>query len=227
MSKVKNFFIDVKNNWNESKSSKLAKILSFVFGLLFGLIGIILVAIWKYIFSNNEEVNKHCIKLAIIGAITKFIICSKIIAMQMFGWSFPINSHNEKPIFHKPHHHFVRTMNDFDSFFTRNFIEIDRAFEEAFENQERMFSNAMKEMENFEKEAQKNTKRTKKVSIDKDGTKKTIIEEQNPRFYKKVVMKERGFEKQDIDEKKADDKTKKREDKKQEKRKNKKEDRRK
>ena len=201
MAKVKEFFSNIKDNWNENKTSKLVKILSFVCGLLFGIVGIILVAIWKYIFSNNEEVNKHCIKLSIIGAIAKLIIMTKLCAVHMFGFGFPFND-LEKQNFYHPKHHYTKQI-DKDDFFDINFREMERDMEQAFRQQERIFNSFFR---NFERQFNngvkpKDIKRTEKVSVDKDGYQTTKIEEKSPNSYKKVVIKEKYFNDKESDKK--------------------------
>ena len=194
MSKIKDFFISIKENWNENKTSKLVKILSFVFGLLFGIIGIILVAIWKYIFSNNEEVNKHCIKLSIIGAIAKLVILTKFCAMHMFGFAFPFNNF-EKPNFHHPKHYFAKPM-EREDFFDMSFKEMEHDIEKAFRKREQIFNSFFYDFEkqfNNDKKKSKDVKRTEKVYVDKDGFETKKIEEKSPNSYKKVVIKEKYF----------------------------------
>ena len=193
MTKVKEFFSNIKDNWNENKTSKLVKILSFVCGLLFGIVGIILVAIWKYIFSNNEEVNKHCIKLSIIGAIAKLIIMTKLCAIHMFGFGFPFNNFN-KSVAYKPMAR-IATPIEGDDFFDMSFKEMEYNMKKAFEQQERIFNSFFR---NFERQFNngvkpKDIKRTEKVSVDKDGYQTTKIEEKSPNSYKKVVIKEKYF----------------------------------
>ena len=79
MSKFGNFFsksIDkVKkirtNDWPDERVNKWAKIASFFTGFIFNLLGIIAVAVWKYIFCNNENKSKYCVRIAAWSRITR------------------------------------------------------------------------------------------------------------------------------------------------------------
>ena len=79
MSKIKDCYYNIKDNWNEEKTAKTAKIISFFAGLFGNILGIILVAIWKYVFANNSEKSKYCVRIAFIGWLTNVVICFKFL----------------------------------------------------------------------------------------------------------------------------------------------------
>ena len=90
MSKFGNFFsksIDkVKkirtNDWPDERVNKWAKIASFFTGFIFNLLGIIAVAVWKYIFCNNENKSKYCVRIAILGMVAEIVLFAKFFAFS-------------------------------------------------------------------------------------------------------------------------------------------------
>ena len=200
MSKFGNFFsksIDkVKkirtNDWPDERVNKWAKIASFFTGFIFNLLGIIAVAVWKYIFCNNENKSKYCVRIAILGMVAELILCAKFFTFSTFGPSFKHFFKPEpKPVYIEDiFNSEMRRMNDV---FEASRREFDRAMKYHEEEMNKMIAEqakmaqAAKEGKNVE--VSKDGKVVKKVENKNKRYKETTIEK-TPSGFKKVVKEE-------------------------------------
>jgi len=195
--KVKSCCVGIKENWNENKTAKAVKILCFFVGFFFNIIGIICVAVWKYIFSNPEK-SKYCIRMAFLGMVAEIVLCAKIFTYVLFpSFSSNINRaiadeikapkiermHKYKPVHHVGFY--------FDDFFDKEFERMHRAFEEQQAMFDRMFSDHEQEMKRIEKEME-NKHNNKDINIKKEiktenGFETKTIEKTGPNSYSQHV----------------------------------------
>ena len=190
MNKIKSFFSKVYNIAKES--NKTARILSFCIGFCFNFLGIIFVAVWKLIFSKDEVKNKYCIRLSILGFITKVIVCSKIFSLLVFSNlftndNFSDTNKNIKHRYHKPVH--ISVFNDFDKEFGRMHRRMNRMFEEQQRIFDEMFNDSIEEQQMIEREFDKLEKsnpqdvKVKKEVKNENGFETTTIEKTSPNAY--------------------------------------------
>lgn len=189
------FFKKVKN-LEDQKKHKIAKILSFAIGACFDFLGIIFVAIWKYLFCDKEENSKYCIRLSIFGMIVKCIICAKLFSFMPTFISSKIEADLQKPL--SLHKH----INQEEPFFVESFVDDDvfnfdfnidkeiKKINDSFKKQNALMNKAFKQLRN---EIDKNEKKEeKKINVKKNvkrenGFETTTIEKTGPQFYQKNV----------------------------------------
>jgi len=206
MSKIKDFFTDVKLNWNEEKTARTLRIVSFFVGLCFNVIGIICIAIWKYVFCNNSEKTKHCIKIAILGWITGGIVCIKLFLHDPYYFM----EKQIKKIYKKSPTKIEKVYTDayFDNEIeqmNRNFEKQRRVFNRFFDamieentkqiqEEQRIMMNEVKNKNVVEEQViedeSKQNKTIKKVIDHKNGYETTVIEEKSPNSSYKIVTTE-------------------------------------
>ena len=190
MKKIKEI---VSNAYEVAKNSnKTAKIISFFVGFFFNIIGIIAVAVWKLIFSKDEKKNKYCIRLSILGLITKVVIFSKIFSFLLFSNLFTDGNWGDKGKGWKYSNHRpakISVFDDFDREFARMHKRMNRIFEEQQKVFDDMFDGATKEQIALEKEMKNiEEKHNKDVQIKKEvknenGFETTTIEKTSPNSY--------------------------------------------
>ena len=212
MSKFGNFFsksIDkVKkirtNDWPDERVNKWAKIASFFTGFIFNLLGIIAVAVWKYIFCNNENKSKYCVRIAILGMVAELICFCKFAPMTMFsnpvfgdhfiGKYTRVRDRHPRPaqpvfvddVFNAE----MRRMNDVFEASRREFDRVMKHHEEEMNKmmaEQAKMAQAAKEGKNVE--VSKDGKVVKKVENRNKRYKETTIEK-TPGGFKKVVKEE-------------------------------------
>ena len=190
MSKVKSFFVNVYNVLKNS--NKTAKIASFFVGFCFNFLGIIFVAVWKLIFSKDEVKNKYCIRLSILGFITKVLICSKIFLFLLFSNLFTDNGFGDKGKMIKHRHYkpvHISVFNDFDKEFGRMHRRMNRMFEEQQRIFDEMFNDSIEQQKMFDSEFDKIEKsnpqdvKVKKEVKNENGFETTTIEKTSPNAY--------------------------------------------
>ena len=192
MSKFGNFFsksLDkVKkirtNDWPDERVDKWAKIASFFTGFIFNLLGIIAVAVWKYIFCNNENKSKYCVRIAILGMVAEIVLFAKFFAFSTFGPSFKHFFKPEpKPVYIEDiFNSEMRRMNDV-------FEASRREFDRAMKAQEEEFNKIMADQAKAVANIEKGDNKVKKVEKKRNGYKETTIEK-TPGGFKKVVKEE-------------------------------------
>ena len=194
-------------NLDDKKKHKIAKIISFSIGAIFDIIGVIIVAVWKYLFCGKEENSKYCIRLSIFGMIVKYIICAKLMFSSMFptlDYSTKIlynNNNNNKKI-EKPffvEQSFEDDFFDFD--FNREIYKMNKAFKKHKAFIDKMFQNQVNELEKFDKKDENlNVKKDVKVE---NGFETTTVEKTGPNsYYKDVKIKYIGDKKNNSKSKK-------------------------
>ena len=188
MSKSSNIKTKISNFYETAKeSNKTARIISFFAGFIFNILGIIAVAVWKLIFSKSEEKNKYCIRLSILGLITKIIIFSKFLSFLFLSNIFDDKGFNHH-FKHKPVVHSI-AFGDFDREFARMHRRMNRVFEEQQKVFDEMFNDAVEEQVAFENEIKKIEKEDPKdVKVNKEvknenGFETTTIEKTSPNSY--------------------------------------------
>ena len=186
MSKVKSAILKVGSKLKEQ--NRVSKIVCFFIGFFFNLLGIICVAIWKYIFCNNSEKTKYCTRASMLGMLTNLIVCCKIFSFIMFH---PFNKKDLKPV--KYPVNITDNSVFFEDFFDREMMRMNK----IIENQYRMFDKAFLEQEKeFEKYQKQNSGKKedknirKEIRNDKNGYQETIIEKTSPNSYEKIIKKE-------------------------------------
>lgn len=172
-------------------SNKTAKIISFFVGFFFNIIGVIAVAVWKLIFSKDEKKNKYCIRLSILGFITKLLIFSKICSFLLFSNIFPNDFGNKsktiKHIYHRPVH--ISVFDDFGREFGRMHRRMNKMFEEQQRIFDDMFDESIEEQKIMEKEFDRLEKakpqdvQVKKEVKNENGFETTTIEKTTPNSY--------------------------------------------
>lgn len=192
MSKIKDCYYNIKDNWNEEKTAKTAKIISFFAGLFGNILGIILVAIWKYVFANNSEKSKYCVRIAFIGWLTNVVICFKFFMSDPFYF---MNKKMEKMYKKAP----ISVEKVYiDDFFDREFEEMNKSFKRQRKMFDQFFDFATNEAKNIEQnnknvkieEKNNQSKTTKKVIKEDNGFETTIIEETSPIGYTKITTRQ-------------------------------------
>ena len=190
MSKSSNIKTKISNFYETAKeSNKTARIISFFAGFIFNILGIIAVAVWKLIFSKSEEKNKYCIRLSILGLITKIIIFSKFLSFLFLSNMF--DDKGFKHHHHKPRPAIYRSFgfDEFDREFARMHRRMNRVFEEQQKVFDEMFNDAIEEQVAFENEIKKIEKeKPKDVKVNKEvknenGFETTTIEKTSPNSY--------------------------------------------
>ena len=191
MSKFGNFFnksIDkVKkirtNDWPDERVNKWAKIASFFTGFIFNLLGIIAVAVWKYVFCNNENKSKYCVRIAILGMIAEVVLFAKFFAFSTFGPSLKYFFKPEpKPVYIEDiFNSEMRRMNDV---FEASRREFDRAMKYHEEEMNKMIAEQAK-MAQAAKDG-------KNVEVSKDGKVVKKVENKNKRYKKTTIEKTPG-----------------------------------
>ena len=191
MSKFGNFFsksIDkVKkfrtNDWPDERVNKWAKIASFFTGFIFNILGIIAVAAWKYIFCNNENKSKYCVRIAILGMIAELILCAKFFAFSTFGPSLKYFFKPEpKPVYIEDiFNSEMRRMNDV-------FEASRREFDKAMKYHEEEMNKMIAEQAKIAKDA----KEGKNVEVLKDGNVVKKVENKNKRYKETTIEKTPG-----------------------------------
>ena len=195
--KVKSCCVSIKENWNENKTAKAVKILCFFVGFFFNIIGIICVAVWKYIFSNPEK-SKYCIRMAFLGMVAEIVLCAKIFTYVLFpSFSSNINRaiadeikapkiermHKYKPVHHVGFY--------FDDFFDKEFERMHRAFEEQQAIFDEMFYENRKEMDRIAKKMDKEFSgkdvQVKKEVKNENGFETKTIEKTSPNGYSQHI----------------------------------------
>ena len=199
MSKVKGACIKVgsaiKSGWHNANKIRIMRFLAFCAGFLFNILGIIGVAVWKYIFCSDENKCKYCIRLSIFGMLTEIILCTKclfVTSVPMYDYSFPMwgndfmNSANKM---------ISRNMRDFDREFAR--IEkkmardkrmLERQIEDAVKsNHQPMNNNGNINVVACEGDKCKDvTPEVKRTRSEKDGWINETITETTPHSYMQI-----------------------------------------
>ena len=178
MSKIKNACMKIgsaiKSGWQETNKVRVVRLLAFCIGFIFNILGIIGVAVWKYIFCNDDKKYKYCIRLSIFGMLTEIILCTKCLFVSsapMYDFAFGGND------FMKSANRIMeRNMRDFD----RDFARIERQMVKDRKQLERQIEKAMKENNN--------------ISTNKDGIKTAgvICENGNCKDIKPEVKRTRS-----------------------------------
>ena len=132
--KILEFFkriISCINGLEENTKSRIVKIICFFCGLFFSVVGVFVVAIWKWIFSSKDEKNKYCIRLALLGFLLKILFFSHSL---LFGAYYP-NMHNfNKAFFGKKYDKNLNKSLENDFFEDFNDFEINDNFDEFKDN---------------------------------------------------------------------------------------------
>ena len=193
MTKIKDLYVKIGDKfakvkaWEDGKKHKAAKIISFFVGAFFDLFGVIIVAIWKYLFCSKEENSKYCVRLSIFGMILKCIIFTKL----LFATSLPFFANAESNV-NKGHKYYLEEPFSDDDFFNFSFNvghEIDKMhkrFERQNEMMNAMFREHEKEMKKIEERESKNINFKKEVKTD-NGYETTTVEKTGPNIYSKSV----------------------------------------
>ena len=211
---LKNFFKKIEN-LEDTKKHKIAKIISFVVGACFDFLGIVAVAIWKYLFCSKEQNSKYCIRLSIFGMIVKYIVFAKL----LFSFTLPVFAKKIETYYNKPYSFSnYETPNNYkinnkktkysykipyeeEPFFLESFnddifdfsFDMDRELKkinESFKKQTAIMNKIIKEQQD---EIDKiNAQKEKKLNIKKDvktenGYETTTIEKTGPNIYQKSV----------------------------------------
>lgn len=193
MTNFKNLYMKIKEKFarvsmlEDTKKHKMAKIISFLLGTFFDLFGVLLVAIWKYLFCNKEENSRYCIRLSMFGMILKFLVCSKM----LFTTNLPFFTEKKQNVRKIQQHGTTESLFD-DDFFTFS-IDIDKEINkinQRFQKMNEIFDRAMaeqeKEMQQITSRENKDSNVKKEVKIE-NGYKTTTLEKTSPRSYTKSV----------------------------------------
>ena len=186
MSKVKSAILKVGSKLKEQ--NRASKIVCFFIGFFFNLLGIICVAIWKYIFCNNSEKTKYCTRASMLGMLTNLIVCCKIFSFIMFH---PFNKKDLKPV--KYPVNITDNSVFFEDFFDREMMRMNKIIENQYKMFDKAFLEQEKEFEKYQKQnsGKKEDKNIRKeIRNDKNGYQETIIEKTSPNSYEKIIKKE-------------------------------------
>ena len=186
MSKVKSAILKVGSKLKEQ--NRVSKIVCFFIGFFFNLLGIICVAIWKYIFCNNSEKTKYCTRASMLGMLTNLIVCCKIFSFIMFH---PFNKKDLKPVKHPVN--ITDNSVFFEDFFDREMMRMNKIIENQYKMFDKAFLEQEKEFEKYQKQnsGKKEDKNIRKeIRNDKNGYQETIIEKTSPNSYEKIIKKE-------------------------------------
>ena len=198
MNKIKSFILNIKTNWTEEKTAKSFKITSFFIGFFFNILGIIFVALLKYIVFTDEKKNKYCIRLAVLGFIAETMICTKLFSfwlLKQFN-ADELASKQYKPT--KIEKTYKQKPNKIkqiyvDDFFEKEMYEMNKMFarqqqmfNEMFENFDKNIDTEIAMLE-AEKKNDKNKNIKETIIDDGNGYTKKTIEKRTPNSYKKVI----------------------------------------
>lgn len=180
------------NDWPDERVNKWAKIASFFTGFIFNLLGIIAVAVWKYIFCNNENKSKYCVRIAILGMIAEVVLFAKFFAFSTFWPRFGDNffgTYNgvryKQPI--KPI--FIDDIFDGEMERMNKVFEASRReFDKAMKAQEEEFNKMIAEQAQMAQVA----KDGKNVEVSKDGKVVKKVENKNKRYKETTIEKTPG-----------------------------------
>ena len=129
----------IKSGWQETNKIRVVRLLAFCIGFIFNILGIIGVAVWKYIFCNDDKKYKYCIRLSIFGMLTEIMLCTKCLFVSsapMYDFAFGGND------FMKSANRIIaRNMKDFD----REFERIERQMVKDRKQLEKQIEKAMKD----------------------------------------------------------------------------------
>ena len=129
----------IKSGWQETNKVRVVRLLAFCVGFIFNILGIIGVAVWKYIFCNDDKKYKYCIRLSIFGMLTEIMLCTKCLFVSsapMYDFAFGGND------FMKSANRIIeRNMRDFD----REFARIERQMVKDRKQLEKQIEKAMKD----------------------------------------------------------------------------------
>ena len=134
----------VKSGWQETNKVRVVRVLAFCIGFVFNIIGIICVAVWKYIFCNDDKKYKYCIRLSIFGMFAEIILYSKcffVSSAPVYDFAFGGND-----LFRSANRIMERNMRDFD----REFERIERQMVRDRKILEKQIERAMKDNNAFE-----------------------------------------------------------------------------
>ena len=99
MSKIKNACMKIgsaiKSGWQETNKVRVVRLLAFCIGFIFNILGIIGVAVWKYIFCSDDKKYKYCIRLSVFGMLTEIILYTKFLFVgvaPMYDFAFSGNN---------------------------------------------------------------------------------------------------------------------------------------
>ena len=190
---VSKIVIKIKSEWHNANKIRIMRFLAFCIGFVFNIIGIICVAVWKYIFCNDDKKYKYCIRLSIFGMFAEIILCSKcffVSSVPVYDFAFGGND-----LFRSANRIMERNMRDFD----REFERIERQMVRDRKILEKQIERAMKDNNAFENgdikssnfacdgEKCKNIKpEVKRTRSEKDGWVNETVTETTPNSYTQV-----------------------------------------
>ena len=195
---IKNIISNIKN-LDDKKKHKIAKIVSFFVGVFFNILGIISVAIWKYLICNKDENSKYCIRLSIFGMIVKCVIFAHFILTE--------------PSFLKPNiKYYIKTSNNssfpkiqkkqnikeepffIESSFDDDFFNFSFDMDKEFKKMNKIFKKNKAIVDSFfyDNEEENYKKNKEKINVKKEvktknGFETTTIEKTGPNSYQKSV----------------------------------------